>query len=301
LQPRLEELNVKVHHINCGSLCPWGGPLIDGFSYTPGAHLSCHCLLIETDCSGLVLVDTGLSLRETDPVRPTLARFHQMLDRPKVNPDECAINTVRRLGFDPRDVRHIIATHLDFDHVGGIRDFPQAMVHVTTIEYQDARHARGFIQKRRYSNVPFDEHQHWSFYEANGDRWYGFQSVRDLKGLPPDILLIPLRGHTLGQVGVALEQPDGWLFHAGDAYLYRGEMDRSGRRCPIGMRLYERMLDADHEARVANQERLRHLMQEHSDEIRIFCSHDRKEFEALTGESGHIYSSDQAVPRTAHP
>jgi glyoxylase-like metal-dependent hydrolase (beta-lactamase superfamily II) len=292
---------VRVHHINCGSLCPWGGPLIDGFSRTPGAELSCHCLLIETDQSGLVLVDTGLSRRETDPVHPTLARFHQLLDRPRVRRGECAIMTVSRLGFDPRDVRHIVATHLDFDHVGGIRDFPHATVHVTALEYEDARRAKGFIQKRRYSNVPFGSHEHWELYQADGDRWFGFQSVRNLKGLPPEILLIPLRGHTLGQVGVALNQPQGWLLHAGDAYLYRGEMDRSRPRCPLGMRLYERMLDADHKSRVANQKRLRALMQEHSDEIRMFCSHDRKEFELLTGSSlpGAVTSED--IQRTRAP
>src|SRR3546814_15732883 len=30
-----------------------------------------------------------------------------------------------------QDVRHIIITHLDFDHAGGIEDFPAAAVHLT--------------------------------------------------------------------------------------------------------------------------------------------------------------------------
>ena len=33
-------------------------------------------------------------------------------------------------GFRREDVRHILVTHLDFDHAGGLPDFPDAVVHV---------------------------------------------------------------------------------------------------------------------------------------------------------------------------
>lgn len=113
-----EDLIMKIHHINCGSLCPFGGPFIDSFSRSVGANLSCHCLLIETTSQGLILVDTGLSQRETRIKNPTLARFHQIFDRPHIGKYESALDKVKKLGFKQSDVRHIIATHLDFDHVG---------------------------------------------------------------------------------------------------------------------------------------------------------------------------------------
>ena len=54
---------------------------------------------------------------------------------------------------------------------------------------------------------------------TTGERWYGFDCVRDLEGVGPDVLMVPLLGHTLGHAGVAVRRDDGWLFYAGDAYL----------------------------------------------------------------------------------
>jgi len=50
---------MRIHHLNCGCMCPYGGALYDGFSHGIKAHLVCHCLLIETDNHSLILVDTG--------------------------------------------------------------------------------------------------------------------------------------------------------------------------------------------------------------------------------------------------
>lgn len=250
--------------------------------------------MIETPASGLVLVDTGLGRRELRRVNPTLARFHQLFDRPKLGPGESAVERVQALGFAPSDVRHIIATHLDFDHVGGIIDFPDATVHVTRVEMEEALKARGFVEKRRFPVDEFRNHRHWNFYEAQGEDWFHFKSVKGLAGLPPEIVLVPLRGHTLGQVGVGVAQADRWLFHAADSYLFRGEMNPEKRRCPAGMELYQRIFDADHPARVGNQKRLRELMAAHHREIRIFCSHDLKEYEALA-------ASDSAPRQSANP
>ena len=37
--------------------------------------------------------------------------------------------------------------------------------------------------------------------------------------------MVPLPGHTPGHAGIAIDTPEGWLLHAGDAYFYRHEMD----------------------------------------------------------------------------
>lgn len=116
---------MRVHHLNCGTCCPAGGRLFDGHTNAPTARLVCHCRLIETD-AGLVLVDTGYRARDVAHPRERLAKFFIAPNRPRLAPEETAVAQVRRLGFDPADVRHIVVSHLDFDHAGGIEDFPRA-------------------------------------------------------------------------------------------------------------------------------------------------------------------------------
>jgi glyoxylase-like metal-dependent hydrolase (beta-lactamase superfamily II) len=147
-------------------------------------------------------------------------------------------------------------THLDFDHAGGLEDFPEATVHVMQSEMETARDRRGFIASQRYRSNQWDEVKHWQYYTAAGEPWFGFEAVRDLAGLPPEILLIPLVGHTHGHAGIAVQTAEGWLLHAGDAYFYRDEMNPSQRRCTPGMRAYQWMMEVDRTARLQNQDRL---------------------------------------------
>lgn len=260
-------------------MCPFGGRLMDGV--TPGmksARLVCHVLLLETD-RGLVLVDTGFGLRDIHEPRPRLAEFFIDTLRPKFNESETAVRQVEALGFKRRDVKHIILTHLDFDHAGGIEDFPEAKVHLLAAEYQAATHVRRLIDIGRYRPAQWGDLTRWRKYPIGGDRWFGFEAVRELEGLPPDILLVPLIGHTWGHTGVAIYDEGQWLFHAGDAYFYRREIDWAGPVCPPGLRMYQRMMEVDRRMRLLNQKRLRILNRDHDDEIKIFSSHDRVEFE----------------------
>ncbi|MBD0388672.1 MAG: MBL fold metallo-hydrolase, partial [Nostoc sp. C3-bin3] len=180
---------------------------------------------------------------------------------------------------------HIVLTHLDFDHAGGLEDFPEATVHVMQSEIEAAQERRGFIASQRYRPDLWDEVKRWKFYSAGGEPWFGFEAVRDLEGLPPEILLIPLAGHTRGHAGIAIQTPEGWLLNAGDAYFYRHEMDSDQPSCTPAMRFYQWMMEVDREARLHNQERLRGLSRDRTKGVRLFCSHDAIEFKAFADQS----------------
>lgn len=132
-------------------MCPWGGPLFHGWRQDPSLRrLVCHCLLIETDRHGLVLVDTGIGLRDVQAPRPRLGWFFLLLNGIRLEEGQTALRRIERLGFRAADVRHIVLTHLDFDHAGGIEDFPEATVHVLGPELEAASGRRhGFIARQR--------------------------------------------------------------------------------------------------------------------------------------------------------
>ena len=279
---------MRVHHLNCISTCPLGGRLMDGRSRSllERGHLACHCLLVETpDC--LVLVDTGLGLRDVADPRSRLSRFFLTLLRPEFREQMTAVRQVQRLGFDPADVRHILLSHLDFDHAGGLDDFPHATVHMLASERDHALLQRSWLDRQRFRPQQWSSQARWRAYApGTGESWNGFGGVRSLDGVPPELLLVPLPGHTYGHAGIAVASGARWKLLAADAYFHAAEMDATPS-CPPGLRFYQWMMELDREARLRNQDRLRALRRETRD-IDIFCSHDIAEFERLSGRSAAI-------------
>lgn len=271
---------MRIHHLNCGSHCPLGGAIFDGASRGLFAHGITHCLLIETD-RGLVLVDTGYGLQDVLHPRQRLAWTWPTVLNARLREGDTALRQIEALGFSADDVRHIVLTHLDFDHAGGIEDFPHARVHVMEAERTAAeKKRRGFVTRQRYRPLQWDGVRDWRTYSAGGEPWFGFEAVRSLDGLPPEILAVPLAGHTVGHAGVAIATSQGWLLHAGDAYLHHGQMDVARPHCPWGLALYERIMDTNRCSRRANQKRLRELKRQHADTVAVFCSHDARELNA---------------------
>jgi glyoxylase-like metal-dependent hydrolase (beta-lactamase superfamily II) len=264
---------MRICHLNCGSMRevdPAGqGPA------TPARALN-HCLLVETDTAGLVLVETGFGT--VDVERPAEALGETFLGRAQavLAPEQTALAQVRELGYAPADVRHIILTHLDLDHSGGLPDFPEARVHVHDAEYRAAMavsspHPEHML---RYRPAHWAHRPHWQTYTSRkGTSWYGFDAI-ELAGLPADILLIPLAGHTEGHCAVAVRDGDRWLLHAGDAYYHYGEIDPVNRWSIPLWEALEELTEVDRPLRIANHARLRELVRDHGDEVDMFSAHD---------------------------
>ena len=270
----------KIHHLNCGTLCPAGGRLVN----RSPAKMICHCLLIEST-SGLILVDTALGTRDVLQSQENLSFPFRLFAQPSLDIEETAVRQIEKLGFSKADVQHIILTHLDMDHAGGLSDFPDAKIHVFSTEFNAATNPAGLIERLRYHSSQWRHQPKWVVHEQKGESWFGFNSVRQLEGLPPEILLIPLAGHTRGHCGIAVEASSGWLLHAGDAYYFQGEMDPLRPRSSLGLSIFQRVMEMDREKRLLNQVRLRKLIHHHGDQIKVFCSHDPAEFESFSNIS----------------
>lgn len=162
-----------------------------------------HVLVVETP-RGLVLIDTGMG--------------------------GGARSVSRLLGPDAAEVRDIVLTHLDFDHVGGLRDFPVATVHTTAREHAAAITSPGVYGRVRYRPGAFAHGPRWKLYDGPGETWREGLTAFPVDGLD-GIALIPMPGHTRGHAAVGVDDGDGLLVHAGDASFdgssYRPSMGRS--------------------------------------------------------------------------
>jgi glyoxylase-like metal-dependent hydrolase (beta-lactamase superfamily II) len=86
--------------------------------------------------------------------------------------------------------------------------------------------------------------------------------------------MVPLYGHTTGHVGIAVNVDGGWLLHAGDAYVSALQLNRYLPGLLLGGAAFgdpDPLLAA---RRVRTAARLAALVQQHGDEVTVFCAHD---------------------------
>jgi glyoxylase-like metal-dependent hydrolase (beta-lactamase superfamily II) len=249
-----------VHHLNCGTMD------------SPGTPIVCHVLLVETH-AGLVLVDSGFGLLDcADPRR--IGPSRRVLN-PRFDVEETAARQVEALGFHRDDVRHIITTHFDIDHIGGLADFPDAQVHVTAAEALGAMRPPTRMERFRFRPAQWAHGPKIVEHEPDGEKWRGFAAAKELDAIAPGIVLVSLPGHTRGHACVAVDAGHRWVLHCGDAFYYEGTLD--GRSpVPLALKLSEAMVAFDRKAMHDNHSRLAELYARRDPELLIVSAHDPK-------------------------
>ncbi len=297
---------MRVHHLSCGTFAP---PL--------GGEIVCHVLLCETD-DGLVLVDTGLGLDDYADPRGRLGPVRHLL-RPDPTSSQSALRQIEAMGHAASDVTHIVVTHLDFDHIGGLSDFPAATVHTTADEHAAAVTSPDFRDKQRYRPAQWAHGPAWTLHAGRGDEWgHGLTGHEVL----PGITLVPMPGHSKGHAAVAVDVGEGEgdldtrpsslgansitggggpsslgansisgdgeqvLFHAGDAVFDASSYaDTSPAGRPLEkvgvIRAFEKVVGRDGAAIRRNHETLRTL--DATDGITVIPAHDKRIFDDMAG------------------
>ncbi|MEM6892120.1 MAG: MBL fold metallo-hydrolase [Bacteroidota bacterium] len=246
----------SVHHLNCVKI---ESPL--------GSAIG-HCLLLKEN-ETLVLIDAGIGLSECREPKKYLGK--ELIEVTGFVFDEAltAQHQIKALELDPSNVKHIICSHLDPDHIGGLADFPKATVHVSHEEYTSF--ASGH---ERYLPQQLAHQPKLQLYESNDANWFGLPARKLALELETEIYFIPLFGHTIGHCGVALKVNDKWIFYAGDAYYLRAELHDKNH--PVDQLATIRAVD--NTMRLKSLETVRLLLEQHGAEMEYFGYHDPTEF-----------------------
>ena len=161
--------------------------------------------LLDTD-EGWVLLDAGMNPADgRDPARMD-EKFRRFgLTPPVIRDDHLLDRQFAQLGVRFEDVRHVILSHLHYDHCGCLLQFTHARVSVQRKEYEQAfADKAGFA----YFRDEFDDPRvRWEL--RDGD-WQAMPGLR----------LLDTRGHTNGHQSALIDLPSGGTlvlpFDAGD-------------------------------------------------------------------------------------
>jgi glyoxylase-like metal-dependent hydrolase (beta-lactamase superfamily II) len=256
---------MKVHHLNCGNFEAAGVPLV------------CHVLLVETH-AGLVLIDTGFGMKDIEEPALRIGVVRHFLS-PALVFQDTAVQQVEALGFRREEVRHILLTHLDPDHIGGLADFPRAKVHITAAEREGGTLGLTRLERARYRPVQWSHGVEWVEHQPEGESWFGFTAAKELTDITRGLVMIALPGHTRGHAAFAVDAGTHWILHAGDAFYHHGTLD--GSKVPAVLRAQEIAVAHDLKRLRDNQARLRALFLENDPKLRIVCAHDPAQYRSL--------------------
>jgi glyoxylase-like metal-dependent hydrolase (beta-lactamase superfamily II) len=180
---------------------------------------------------GVIVVDTGEDARASQ--RGYFPRWHPGVRafREWVEPGEEIGPQLRQLGITPGDVRWVVMTHMHTDHAGGLHHFPSSEILVTRTEIEYASGLRG--RMRGYvANNRWPDWFRPNAIELGPEPFGSFpQSMRLSK--TGDVTLVPLAGHTPGQMGVMVDDGDHSVLLGGDS-SYTEELMLRGKADGVG-------------------------------------------------------------------
>ncbi|MGA7148850.1 MAG: N-acyl homoserine lactonase family protein [Microbacterium sp.] len=195
-----------------------------------GPHVVDYYLWVLVNDRRCVVIDTGFSASAAHRRDRTV--LHDPVDM-----------LHDHLGVDAHAVDTVVVTHCHYDHIGNLERFPNARVHMAQAEIDFMR--SGLLDRLLVGHFTEPSEIEWlDRLDAEGR----LVPVYVEEELVPGVRLIPVGGHTPGQIMVEVDTAAGVVLIASDALHFREELDQdmpfiSAMNLPDTYRGFDRIRD----------------------------------------------------------
>lgn len=177
--------------------------------------------LLEHPEKGYILYDTGYTRSFYDATKYFPSKIYALATKVDIKADEEIASQLKLNGILPEEIHHIILTHFHADHIGGLKDFPNATIYTSSKAFNHTMKlpsffafSKGVLKKL----LPSDIVKRTKFIDETCDKLDDpfFPHKYDLFG-DESIFVYDLPGHAAGQIGIQLETTQKRYFLIADA------------------------------------------------------------------------------------
>lgn len=179
--------------------------------------------LIDHPTRGKILFDTGYDTRYYEATKKFPYSILKVLVPARVEESENCRTQLAAMGIQPKDVT-VILSHLHIDHAAGIHDFPDSPIYISKEEWEFTRKSglkllQDCYLKSLFENINPGHVRQVDF--QKGQPYGPFEKSVDVFE-DGSLILVPLFGHTMGQMGMIVNcSPEERYFLIADAVYTR--------------------------------------------------------------------------------
>ena len=176
--------------------------------------------LIEHPTRGYLLFDTGYTNRFYDATSNYPNKIYAQITKVYISPEQEVKTQLEANGISANSIKHIFISHFHADHVGGLKDFPNATFHASSTavnQMQNISKTLSFTKGILKDLIPDDFTDRLSLIDEKP------KIELPILGIAYDLFddgyltAIPLPGHAAGQMGLLLSTNKKSYFLIADA------------------------------------------------------------------------------------
>lgn len=178
--------------------------------------------LIQHPEHGNILFDTGHTRRFFELTKQFPMKIYRWLVRVEHDEKSGAVQQLKDMNISPEEINYIIISHFHADHIGALRDFPNAKFIYKKSAYDSVKDLKGFSALRAgflSDLIPENFLQRSILLENQVSLPNQYAPFTHGHALFSDkkMIIVDLPGHAEGQIGLFVQADNETLFFAADA------------------------------------------------------------------------------------